>query len=114
MWQLLRDLRSYQRAWLPGDIAAAVTARAIVVPESVAYAGIAGVPPEIGLYVATVPLIVYALVGSSRRVTVGPSATSAAVSAAAIAPLAADAESFVELTVSPRYARLLAATGGHG
>ena len=100
MWQLLGDLRSYQRSWLPGDIAAAVTVWAIVVPESVAYAGIAGVPPEIGLYVATVPLIVYALVGSSRRMTVGPSATSAAVSAAAIAPLAADGESFVELTVA--------------
>ena len=77
MWQLLRDLRAYQRAWLPGDIAAAVTVWAIVVPESVAYAGIAGVPPEIGLYVATVPLIVYALIGSSRRMTVGPSATGA-------------------------------------
>ena len=100
MSQLLRDLSSYQRAWLPGDIAAAVTVWAIVVPESVAYAGIAGVPPEVGLYVATVPLIVYALVGSSRRMTVGPSATGAAVSAAAIAPLAADAESFVELTVA--------------
>ncbi len=100
MYQLLRDLRSYQRSWLPGDIAAAVTVWAIVVPESVAYAGIAGVPPEIGLYVATVPLIVYALIGSSRRMTVGPSATAAAVSAAAIAPLATDAESFVELTVT--------------
>ena len=100
MWQLVRDLRSYQRAWLPGDIAAAVTVWAIVVPESVAYAGIAGVPPAVGLYVATVPLIVYALLGSSRRVNVGPSATSAAVSAAAVAPLATDAESFLELTIA--------------
>ena len=47
MGQLLRDLRTYQRAWLPGDIAAAVTIWAILVPESVAYAGIAGVPPEV-------------------------------------------------------------------
>lgn len=100
MFQLLRDLRSYQRAWLPGDIAAAVTIWAIVVPESVAYAGIAGVPPAVGLYVATVPLIVYALLGSSRRMTVGPSATSAAVSAAAVAPLAADAENFLQLTIA--------------
>ena len=100
MWQLVRDLRTYRRAWLPGDIAAAVTVWAIVVPESVAYAGIAGVPPEIGLYVATVPLIVYAFIGSSRRMSVGPSATAAAVSAAAIAPLAADTDSFVELTVA--------------
>mgnify|MGYP001817642635 CR=1 FL=1 len=100
MFQLLRDLRSYQKAWLLVDLAAAVTVWAIVVPESVAYAGIAGVPPAVGLYVATVPLIVYALLGSSRRVNLGPSATSAAVSAAAVAPLAADAESFVELTIA--------------
>jgi SulP family sulfate permease len=100
MWQLLRDLRSYQRSWLPGDIAAAVTVWAIVVPESVAYAGIAGMPPATGLYVATVPLVIYALLGSSRRITVGPSATAAAISAAAIAPLAVDPEAFVELSIA--------------
>lgn len=100
MFQLLRDLRSYQRAWLPGDLAAAVTVWAIVVPESVAYAGIAGMPPAVGLYVATVPLLVYAFAGSSRRVSFGPSATGAAVSAAAVAPLASDADSFIELTIA--------------
>ena len=52
MWQLLSDLRSYERTWLLRDVAAAVTVWAIVVPESVAYAGIAGVPPEVGLYVS--------------------------------------------------------------
>ena len=100
MFQLLRDLRSYQRGWLPGDVAAAVTVWAIVVPESVAYAGIAGMPPAVGLYVATVPLLVYVLFGSSRRVSFGPSATGAAVSAAAVAPLAADTANFVELTIA--------------
>jgi len=100
VFQLVRDLRSYRRAWLPGDFAAAVTVWAIVVPESVAYAGIAGMPPAVGLYVATVPMLVYALFGSSRRVSFGPSATGAAVSAAAVAPLAADANSFVELTIA--------------
>ena len=100
MSQMFRDLRAYRRAWLPGDIAAAVTVWAIVVPEGVAYAGIAGMPPAVGLYVATLPLLVYALMGSSRRITVGPSATTAAISAAAVTPLAADAESFIELTVA--------------
>ena len=95
MWQLLRDLRDYRRGWLAGDIAAALTVWAILVPESVAYSGIAGVPPEVGLYVATVPLLVYVIIGSSRRMTVGPSATSAALSAAAIAPIATDAESYL-------------------
>lgn len=100
MWQLLRDLRDYRRGWLAGDIAAALTVWAILVPESVAYSGIAGVPPEVGLYVATVPLLVYVIIGSSRRMTVGPSATSAALSAAAIAPIATDAESYLALTIA--------------
>jgi high affinity sulfate transporter 1 len=53
-----------------------------------AYAGIAGMPPETGLYVATIPLLVYALLASSQRITVGPSAAVAALSASTIAPFA--------------------------
>ena len=98
--QLLNDIRDYRRSWLTGDLAAAVTVWAIVVPESVAYASIAGMPPETGLYVAAVPLLVYALLGSSRRMTVGPSATGAAVSAAAVAPLAAGGTDPVQLTLA--------------
>lgn len=79
---------------------AAVTVWAIVVPEAIAYASIAGMPPETGLYAATIPLLAYALFGSSRRVTVGPSAAVAALSFATIAPLAAAGTAeFVSLTV---------------
>jgi SulP family sulfate permease len=94
------DLNGYKGRLLAGDVAAAITVWAIVVPESVAYAAIAGMPPEVGLYVATVPLVVYALLGTSRRMAVGPSATAAAVSAAAVAPLATNPEDFVQLTVA--------------
>jgi MFS superfamily sulfate permease-like transporter len=97
---VLDQLSGYDRKWLPGDIAAAVTVWAIVVPESMAYASVAGMPPETGLYAATVPLLVYALFGSSRRVTVGPSAAVAALSFATVAPfVAAGSDEFVGLTV---------------
>lgn len=94
------QLGGYDRKWLPGDIAAAVTVWAIVVPESMAYASVAGMPPETGLYAATVPVILYAIFGSSRRVTMGPSAAVAALSFASVAPfVAAGSDEFVGLTV---------------
>ena len=98
---LLQWAPQYERQWLRPDLIAGLTVAALVVSKSLGYAGIAGVPPEIGLYVATVPLIVYALVGSSRRMTVGPSATGAAVSAAAIAPIAAEIDEVEVGTVDP-------------
>lgn len=94
------ELASYDRSWLPLDLAAAVTVWAIVVPESMAYASVAGMPPETGLYAATIPLLAYAIFGSSRRITVGPSAAVAALSFATVAPfVAAGTDEFVGLTV---------------
>jgi high affinity sulfate transporter 1 len=93
------DIRGYEGSWFSGDLLAAVTVWAIVVPEAIAYASIAGMPPETGLYAATVPLLMYAVFGSARRVTVGPSAAVAALSFATIAPFAAaGTEDFVTLT----------------
>lgn len=85
---ILGELKAYKPSWLTGDLAAAVTVWAIVVPESMAYASVAGLPAQAGLYAATVPLLIYAFLGSSRRVTVGPSAAVAALSFATIAPFA--------------------------
>lgn len=97
---VIGTLGSYDRSWLGPDLLAAITVWAIVVPESMAYAGIAGMPPETGLYVATVPLIAYALFASSRRITVGPSAAAAALSAATVLPFAAAGSAeFVALSV---------------
>lgn len=94
------DLERYDRSWLSGDVAAAITVWAIVVPESMAYASVAGMPPETGLYAATIPLLLYALLGSSRRITVGPSAAVAALSFATVAPfVAAGTDEFVGLTI---------------
>ena len=96
----MQDLRDYEGSWFSGDLMAAVTVWAIVVPEAIAYASIAGMPPQTGLYAATVPLLLYAVFGSARRITVGPSAAVAALSFATIAPFAAaGSEDFVTLSV---------------
>jgi sulfate permease, SulP family len=93
-------LGDYQQPWFRGDLTAAITVWAIVVPESMAYASIAGMPPESGLYAATIPLLLYAVFGTSRRMTVGPSAAVAALSVATVAPFAAaGSEEFVGFTI---------------
>jgi SulP family sulfate permease len=81
-------LRHYDRRWLPGDAMAGLTIWALIVPQAMAYAGIAGVPVQNGLYVMPLAVVGYALLGSSRHLFVGPSATVAALSASAVAVVA--------------------------
>ena len=82
------SLRGYRREWLRGDVIAGLTVWAVLVPESLAYASIAGVSPVIGLYAAPPALVLYALFGSSRHLIVGPMSATAALSAAAVASVA--------------------------
>lgn len=72
---ILDWLPNYSRSWLRGDLVAALTLWALLVPESMAYAGIAGVPPEAGLYLAPAALIIYAILGTSRHLSVGSTAS---------------------------------------
>jgi sulfate permease, SulP family len=85
MTVLAPSLRSYQPAWLTKDLLAGVTVWAVLVPESLAYASIAGVPPVVGLYAAVPALVLYPLFGSSRHLIVGPMSATAALSAGIIA-----------------------------
>ncbi len=99
--QLFPSLHGYQRAWLRPDIVAGLTVWAVLVPEALAYATIAGVPPVAGLYAAVPSLILYAAAGSSRHLVVGPMSATAALSAALITPLAgADAGRYIALTTA--------------
>ena len=93
------SLRGYQRGWLTGDLIAGLTVWAVLVPEALAYATIAGVSPVIGLYAAPGALILYAAFGSSRHLVTGPMAATAALSAAAVADLATDPGEIVAFTV---------------
>jgi high affinity sulfate transporter 1 len=86
-------LPRYDRAWLPADILAGLTLWGLLVPESMAYAGLAGLPPQVGLYTVVVALVVYALLGTSRHLVVGPTSATAVLLASTMAvfgPLAAD------------------------
>ncbi len=84
LWKLLH----YQRGDLRHDIIAGLAVAAVAVPGSIANAQLAGLSPEVGLYASTLPLVAYAIFGTSRQLMVGPSAGTAALVAAAIAPLA--------------------------
>ncbi len=84
----LAQFRGYQREWLRGDLLAGVTVAAYLVPQVMAYATVAGLPPVVGLWAALAPLAVYAVLGSSRQLSVGPESTTALMTATALAPLA--------------------------
>ncbi len=79
------SLRGYDRRWLRGDLVAGLTVWAVLIPESLAYATIAGVSPVVGLYAAPGALILYAALGSSRHLVCGPMSATAALSAATVA-----------------------------
>ena len=81
-------LARYERTWLRADVVAGLTVAAYLVPQVMAYAQLAGLDPVVGLWSAIVPAIVYALVGTSRHVSVGPESTTAIMIVVAVAPLA--------------------------
>ena len=83
----LATLRSYKPRFLPHDLAAGVTLGAVLVPVGLAYGELAGLPLA-GLYGSMLPLLAYALLGSSRQLVVGPDTAMAAIVAVAVVPLA--------------------------
>lgn len=100
-------LKTYRRHWLAGDSIAALVVTMMLVPQALAYAALAGLPPHIGLYAGLLPLLGYALFGTSTVLSVGPVAVLALMTASALSPLAAQG--------SPEYiagAILLAALSG--
>src|SRR4051812_6828431 len=84
-------LPHYDRKWLAGDAVAGLSVWALLVPQSLAYATLAGVPVQYGLYTAFVALLVYPVFGTSRHLVQGPSAAVCAVSAAVIVPIVGSA-----------------------
>lgn len=82
------QLRRYHRSWLRADVLAGITVTAYLVPQCLAYASIVGSPPLTALWVAVVAMVLYALLGTSRLLSVGPEAGASVMVAAAVAPLA--------------------------
>ena len=84
---ILSWLPHYNRAWLVADIIAGLTLWGLVVPEGMAYAGIADLPPQAGLYTLVASLLIYALFGSSRHLSVGATSATAALIASTVVAL---------------------------
>src|SRR5258708_6809826 len=80
-------LPAYRRAWLLPDVLAGLAVWAVMVPEGMAYAGLVGVPPIMGLYTIVPPLIAYALLGTSRLLVVGPDTATGLISALTVGAL---------------------------
>lgn len=98
MLQLPDWLRQYQRPWLSGDLTAGLIVTVMLIPQSLAYAMLAGLPPQIGLYASILPLLAYALFGSSMTLAVGPVAVASLMTASALTSLAAPgSESYIML-----------------
>src|ERR1700752_2588367 len=81
---MLRWLRDYRGEWMRPDVVAGLTAAAVVIPNAMAYATIAGLPVQVGLYTAFVPMVIYAVLGTSRPLSVTTTTTIAILSAAAL------------------------------
>ncbi len=87
----LAALTGYDRKWLRGDLVAGVTVTAYLVPQVMAYAEIAGLPAVTGLWAILAPLLVYAVLGGSRQLSIGPESTTALMTAAGVGALVATA-----------------------
>jgi high affinity sulfate transporter 1 len=85
----LRQLLGYRREWLGIDLVAGVSVAAVAVPTAIAYAQLIGFEPVVGLYAAILPLVAYALFGTSRQLIVNPDAATCAIFAATVIPLSA-------------------------
>jgi len=85
---ILDWLFQYQKAWFRFDVVAGLTTAAVVIPKAMAYATIAGLPVEVGLYTAFVPMAIYALLGTSRPLSVSTTSTIALLTGVALTRVA--------------------------
>jgi sulfate permease, SulP family len=93
-------LPRYRREQLPGDVVAGVIVAVMLVPQGMAYATLAGLPPQVGLYASIFPLIVYGLMGTSPALGVGPTAIASVMTASAIGAMAAEgSDRYVEMAI---------------
>ena len=94
-------LRTYDLKNINGDMRAGLSVAAVAIPIGIAYAGLAGAPPVVGIYSCVLPPIAYALFGSSRQLIVNPDAAACAIVAATTAPLAAgDPARYADLSIT--------------
>ena len=97
---ILSWIKNYKLVYLKSDIVAGITVTILLVPQGMAYALIAGLPPIYGLYAALVPQIVYAFLGTSRKLAVGPVAMDSLLVAAGLSALSIiDPNQYIEMAI---------------
>ena len=106
---LVGSLRSYRKGWWRSDVIAGLTAAAVVIPKAMAYATIAGLPLEVGLYTVFVPMVIYAVLGTSRPLSVSTTATIAMLTATELALAVPDGDATQLLAASATLALLVGA-----
>jgi len=96
----LEWLRHYRKSWLSGDISAGLTVGVMLIPQGMAYSMLAGLPPIYGLYTVTLPLILYAMLGTSRQLAVGPVAMVSLLIFSGISQFAApESENYIQMAI---------------
>src|SRR5688572_17027415 len=100
-------LRAYRKEWLRPDVVAGLTAAAVVIPKAMAYAAVAGLPVQVGLYTAFLPAVIYAFLGTSRPLSVSTTTTIAILSAAALGQVATNGNPAALLTATATLAALV-------
>ena len=96
-----RSIQNYSKDKFKGDLSAGLTVGVMLIPQGMAYAMIAGLPPIYGLYASTVPIIIYALLGTSQQLAVGPAAMIALLTAAGVGALApTGSEQYISLAIT--------------
>jgi len=106
---ILGWLPGYPAKWLRQDLVAGLTTAAVVIPQAMAYATIAGLPVEVGLYAALVPMLVYAILGTSRVLSVSVTSTISILTAATLAPVLQGADPADALVAASTLAVLVGA-----
>jgi high affinity sulfate transporter 1 len=109
IFPLMGWLPAYRREWLRLDVVAGLTASAVVIPKAMAYAAIAGLPLVVGLYSSLIPLVVYAVLGTARVLSVTTTSTIAILVAGTIAQVAAGADAAHLMAVATTLSLLVGA-----
>src|SRR5208283_812085 len=102
-------LVSYRRDWLQPDLVAGLTTGAVIIPKAMAYAMIAGLPVQVGLYTALVPMVIYAVLGTSRVLSVSTTTTLAILTAAQLGQVVPNADPAALLSASATLTLLVGA-----
>jgi sulfate permease, SulP family len=102
-------ISGYQRDWLRPDVIAGLTTAAVVIPKAMAYATIAGLPVQVGLYTAFLPMVIYAVLGTSRSLSVSTTTTLAILTAAELGEVVPNADPAALLTATATLALLVGA-----